>query len=218
MLKFQCLALDHDDTVVRSTPTVNYPAVRRAAAQLRPGLDFTLEQFALWNFSPGFQALMDDIWQLTPQEQDWLYRQWLQYAMQHMPPLYPGFDRLLRRHRALGGRLVVISHSCRENILRDYREQLGFEPDLIFGWELPEDQRKPHPYPLLETMRRLRLPPQQILMVDDLRPGCDMAAACGVPFAGAGWSHDLPEIESYLRRNGTFYFKTADALEQFLFG
>ena len=30
---------------------------------------FTLEQFALWNFSPGFQALMDDIWQLTPQEQ-----------------------------------------------------------------------------------------------------------------------------------------------------
>ena len=55
-------------------------------------------------------------------------------------------------------------------------------------------------------------------MVDDLKPGLDMARACGVPFAGAGWGHDAPEIETYLRQNGDYYFKTVDALEQFLFG
>ena len=26
MLKYPCLVLDHDDTVVRSTPTIHYPA------------------------------------------------------------------------------------------------------------------------------------------------------------------------------------------------
>ena len=218
MLRFQCLVLDHDDTVVRSTPTVNYPSVRRVMKKLRPELEFSLEDFSLWNFEPGFQALLEDIWKLTPEEQEIMYSSWLADVMQEMPPLYEGFDRLLARHRAEGGKISVVSHSCRDNILRDYREQLGFEPDLIFGWELAEDQRKPHPYPLEETMRRLSLPPDQLLMVDDLRPGCDMAKKCGIPFAGAGWSHDTPEIEEYLRAHGDWYFKTVGELETFLFG
>ena len=218
MLRFQCLVLDHDDTVFRSSLTVNYPGIRLAMEQLRPKISFTAAQYAAWNFSPGFQALMDDLWKLTPDEQNWLYDQWLQYAMGHMPPVFAGFDQLLRRYRNAGGKIAVASHSSRENILRDYQTQIGFEPDLIFGWDLPEEQRKPHPYPLEESMRRFSLAPGQLLMVDDLKPGLDMARACGVPFAGAGWGHDAPEIETYLRQNGDYYFKTVDALEQFLFG
>lgn len=218
MLKFQCLVLDHDDTVVRSTATVNYPGIRLAMQQLRPELSFTAEQYAAWNFSPGFQSLLSDIWKLTPEEQAWAYDQWLQYAMVHMPPIFGGFDRLLQRHHEEGGKIAVISHSSRDNILRDYRSQIGLEPDLIFGWDLPAEHRKPHPYPLEETMRRLSLPPEQLLMVDDLKPGLDMARACGVLFTGAGWGNDLPQVEAYLRANSDYYFKTVDAFEEFLFG
>ena len=217
-MNYQCLILDHDDTVVRSTPTVNFPAVQAAMTKLRPEIHFTQEQFALWNFAPGFQALMDEIWKLEPEEQIWLYDQWLQYTMAHMPPLYDGMEQLLRRFRAAGGKISVISHSCKENILRDYENLLGFLPDLVFGWELPEEQRKPHPYPVLETLRRLELSREQALVVDDLRPGCDMANACGVDFAGAGWSHQQPEIETYLRAHGTVYCRTVADLERFLFG
>ena len=67
-------------------------------------------------------------------------------------------------------------------------------------------------------MRRLSLPPEQLLLVDDLKPGLDMARACGVLFTGAGWGNDLPQVEAYLRANSDYYFKTVDAFEEFLFG
>lgn len=217
MLNYPCLVLDHDDTVVRSTPTVNFPPVQEALKRLKPGCRITLEQFERYNFRPGFQALMDDIWKLTPLQQVDLYDSWKRYVMEHIPPAYEGFDRLFRRYRAQGGKLSVVSHSCRDNIVRDYDVLFGFQPDLIFGWELPEQQRKPLPYPVLETARALGLRPSQLLVVDDLKPGCDMAKAVGAAFAGAGWSHEIPEIESYLRAQGDAYFKTVAELEDYIF-
>ena len=37
MLKFPCLILDHDDTVVQSEATVNYPFCCYILDQFRPG-------------------------------------------------------------------------------------------------------------------------------------------------------------------------------------
>lgn len=37
MRDIRCLVLDHDDTVVRSEETVNFPAFQAALQQLRPG-------------------------------------------------------------------------------------------------------------------------------------------------------------------------------------
>lgn len=37
-------------------------------------------------------------------------------------------------------------------------------------------------------------------MVDDLKPGYDMAKACGVPFACAGWSdNQIPVVREYMQ-------------------
>ena len=67
-------------------------------------------------------------------------------------------------------------------------------------------------------MRRFGLAPGELLMIDDLKPGYDMAAACGVDFAGVGWSNDIPEIERFMRRNCERYFKTVPELAAFLAG
>ena len=74
-------------------------------------------------------------------------------------------------------------------------------------------------------MRLYDLRPDELLMVDDLKPGYDMAHACGVPFlslihisACEGWSHDDPEIRAFLRRFSDFYLETVQALEPLLFG
>lgn len=72
------------------------------------------------------------------------------------------------------------SHSMRKTILRDYEAAGLPTPELIFDWACPEGKRKPHPYALQETMRILNLKPEELLMVDDLKPGYDMAKACGV--------------------------------------
>ena len=93
----------------------------------------------------------------------------------------------------------------RENIERDYRENDLPEPDVIFGWEQPPEQRKPHTWPLEQIMERFSLAPQELLVVDDLKPGYDMAKAAGVPLSAAGWANDIPEIEQFMRKNCDFY-------------
>ena len=54
-------------------------------------------------------------------------------------------------------------------------------------------------------------------MIDDLKPGYDMAAAAGVDFAAVGWSCEIPEIEAFMRRFSRLYFKTVSALADYLF-
>ena len=203
---------------MRSEETVNYPSFLEALKVLRPGRTITREEFTRWCFSPGFSALCSDYIGLTPEEIDAQYDMWRSYVATHIPPPYDGLRPILTRWKQEGGLLCVSSHSARENILRDYRLHFDLEPDQIFDWDLGEDRRKPSPYALQEIMRLYDLRPDELLMVDDLKPGYDMAHACGVPFACAGWSHDDPEIRAFLRRFSDFYLETVQALEPLLFG
>ena len=61
------------------------------------------------------------------------------------------------------------------------------------------------------------LAPEELLMVDDLKPGYDMAAQRGVPFAAAGWAYDVPEIRAFLQENCPLYFDTTEGLYRYLF-
>jgi phosphoglycolate phosphatase/pyrophosphatase PpaX len=53
-------------------------------------------------------------------------------------------------------------------------------------------------------------------VVDDLKPGFDMARAAGIDFAAAGWGYDVPEIEDFMRRHSDFYLKTTEELKELL--
>ena len=88
---------------------------------------------------------------------------------------------------------------------------------MIFGWEYPPEQRKPSTYPLEQIMKSGRLKPEELLVIDDLKPGYDMAKAAGVPFAAAGWANDIPQIEAFMRKNCGLYFKTVEELRGWLF-
>ena len=119
--------------------------------------------------------------------------------------------------KAAGGIVAVDSHSYQEYIERDYRHNNLTEPDIIYSWDLPKEQRKPSPYTLFDLMKRYDLAPSEIVVVDDLKPGYEMARGAGVDFAAAGWAYDIPEIEDYMRKNCDFYLKTVDELRKILF-
>ena len=53
-------------------------------------------------------------------------------------------------------------------------------------------------------------------MIDDLKPGYDMAREAGVDFAAAGWANDIEPIESFMRSNCRYYFKTVPELADFV--
>lgn len=213
MLKFPCLVLDHDDTVVRSTPTIHYPAFVKTLQALRPDVHWTLEQFIAYNFDPGFEAMCRDILHFTPREMEQQEAGWRAWSAAHVPPAFDGMEQFLGRYRRQRGLVCVASHSSEETIRRDYRQHFGFEPDLVFGWELGADKRKPAPWPLEQIMARFSLEPRQLLMVDDLKPGWQMAKSCGVPFAFAGWGCEVEGIRSFMQKNADLFLQDVAELE-----
>jgi len=217
-MRYKCLVFDHDDTVVNSTATIHHPCFEEYLRLYYPGRACTLEDYFLKNFSPGFIPMCKEEYGMSDADLEEEAAFWRAYVEKHVPAAYPGLRRLMEEHKAAGGLLCVVSHSYDDNILRDYAANSLPRPDLIFGWEQPSARRKPNPWPLEEIMRRFRLRPEEVLMIDDLKPGYDMAAACGVDFAGAGWAYDIAQIEDFMRKNCSMFFKTVEELAAFLAG
>ena len=188
MLKYPCLVLDHDDTVVQSEVTVNYPCFLLALEKFRPGETMDYPEFVDWCFRHEFTDFLRIKYGFTDAELLEEYHMWQEYSKTHIPPAYTGIREVILEQKRRGGLVCVASLSSRENILRDYRIHFGMEPDLVFSCNDPRPQRKPVPYPLETIMAQYGLAPSEILMVDDLKAGYDMAAAAGVPIAFAGWS------------------------------
>lgn len=214
---YRCLVVDHDDTAVRSTPEIHYPAYSAMLRELRPGSPcLTLEGFYLKLQSGLEEHLRRDLG-FSPEEMLEEYRIWKRFVTATVPSFYPGFVEVLRSFSAVGGRIAVVSHSDEQIIRRDYeRNAPGLRLEAVFGWHQEESRRKPSPLPLLEIVDRLRLPKAAFLVLDDLRPGLLMARRAGVDVAAAGWAHRIPEVETAMRAESTYYLESvpelADAL------
>lgn len=218
LLRYPCLVLDHDDTLVRSTPEIHYPSFVETVRLLRPEMpEITLKEFITFNYDPGFLPMCRDVYHFTDAEMEIEQEIWRRYT-QRVPDSYEGFDVLLRRYRAAGGRVCVVSHSEKRTILRDYKALFGFEPDMVFGWELPEHQRKPHAYPLDAIMEAFGFSAEELLLVDDLKLGFDMARKRNVDFAWAGWSDTAFVTREYMEEHAPHRFGAPHELELFLMG
>ncbi len=218
MLKYPCLVLDHDDTVVQSESTVNYPYFVYILDQFRPGTTITLEEYITGCSNLGFVQMCRSWYSFTDAELEEEYRGWKEYIRSHIPAPYPGIGQLLRRQKEAGGLVCVVSMSSEENIRRDYRTHFGMEPDAIFGWDLAEEHRKPSPYALHRIMAKYALSPGQLLVVDDMKPAWEMARAGGVPIAFAAWGKlDYPELAREMRSICDYSFDSPAEFEKFLF-
>ena len=218
MPKYPCLVLDHDDTVVQSEATLNYPYFCYILDHFRPGETITWEEYIQGCCNLGFAQMCRQRYNFTEQELIEEYQGWKEFIRKHTPAPYPGIDAIIRRHKAEGGIICVISHSNNETILRDYRTHFGIIPDQIYGWDLPEEKRKPHTYPLECIIKKYGLKPHQLLVVDDMKPAWEMATKLGVPTAFAAWSKsDIPELAEEMTNLCNFSFSSPKELEKFLF-
>lgn len=218
MIKYPCIVLDHDDTVVQSETTINYPFFCYILDQFRPGETITLEEYTAGCFNPGFADMCRQRYQFTEEELKEEYTRWMEYVMTHTPDPFPGFKKLIHRYKEAGGILCVVSHSSIRNITRDYQTHFGVLPDDIFGWDLPEHQRKPSTYPLEQIMQKYNLKAEQILVVDDLKPAWVMCRNAGVSIAFAAWSkQNAPAILEEMTALCDYTFHSPEELEQFIF-
>ncbi|MGM9589546.1 MAG: HAD family hydrolase [Faecousia sp.] len=218
MLKYPCLVLDHDDTVVQSEATVNYPFFVYILDQYRPGAAITLEEYVRGCCNLGFADMCRQWYGFTEQELIDEYKGWQEYILDHIPAPFPGIEKIIRRQKEEGGRICVVSHSSDVNILRDYRHHFGIEPDAIYSWDLPEHLRKPSAYALEDIMKRYGFTPEQLLVVDDMKPAQEMASRAGVSIAFAAWGRkDYPDITAEMKALCDVSFESPEKLYKFLF-
>lgn len=216
-MNFKCLVLDHDDTTVNSTPCIHYPAFLKILEVLRPGTNYTMEEFLQYNFSPGLWPFYKEKLGFTKEELEQEGAIWRSFVADITPPFFPGMAELIQKQKEAGGFTCVVSHSFPEYIRRDYKSAGVPEPDLIYGWDSDRSKCKPSPWPLREIMRITGCTPDEILMVDDLKPGLKMAHGCGVKFAACGWGYEIPQIHEYMEKHADYVLKSVPELEHLLF-
>jgi len=218
-MKYKCLVLDHDDTVVSSTAEIHYPCFIQYLKETRPHLvgEWTPERYFVENFHPGITAILRDGLGMDEEELQYEYNYWAEYVKNHIPAAFPGIREIIEEFRRRGGIIAVDSHSYRKYIERDFIHNGLPLPDEIYSWDLPEEQRKPSPYTLFHLMKKYSLKPSEVIVVDDLKPGYDMARGAGVDFAAAGWAYNIPEISDFMSKYGDYYLKDVESLRKILF-
>ena len=218
-MKYKCLVLDHDDTIVSSTAQIHFPCFVEYLKLTRPEMveNWDVDTYFIKNFEPGITSILRDELNMDDKEIKEETDFWANYVEGHIPTAYAGISEIIEKFQGLGGIVAVDSHSLLKYIERDFKANSIKKPDIIYSWDLPEEQRKPSPYTLFDLMKRYSLSPSEILVVDDLKPGYDMARAAGVDFAAAGWAYSIPEIENFMRKNCDYYLKSVDELFEILF-
>lgn len=217
-LRFRVLLLDHDDTTVRGTEEVHYPAHVESVRVLRPELEpVSLEGWFQKNHEPGVSCYLKSLF--TPELMEEEQRIWTKAMEDKVPTFYEGIAELLSEFRARGGCVAVVSHSPAEVIQRHYSahpwaEQI--QPDLVLGWDQDASRRKPAPWPALHALEYFGAKPTEAVVVDDLSPGVKMAKAAGLEVVAAGWGHSVEPIQEYMRKECRHYFETVQEFADFL--
>ena len=219
-MKYKCLILDHDDTVVNSSASIHYPSFVEYLKIYRPGKEtqYTFESFIEKNFTPGILSLLCDEVGLNDEELKKEEEFWNDFVRTKTPKAYTGMREIITRFRENGGVVAVSSHSMSAFIKRDYEVNGLPMPDIIYGWDMPRENRKPSPFSVLDVIERYGFDKSEIIMVDDLKAGFDMARAAGIDFAAAGWAYDVPSIRAFMRNHSDFYLESVEELENLLFG
>ena len=219
MTKYKCLVLDHDDTVVQSMKTLSYPFFLYILSVFRPGQTMTFTDFVSNCHHLGFADLCRIRFGFTEEELKKEHELWMDHVLSNTPDPYPGIADIIRRQKEEGGIVCVVSHSSSKNIIRDYDAHIGIHPDAIYGWDLPEEQRKPNPYPLLDIMEKFGVTAKDMIVVDDMKLSWKMAHPLGIQVAYAGWSDmGVKEIDEEMTSLCDLSFDSIGKFEEFLFG
>ncbi|KAL7719104.1 Phosphoglycolate phosphatase [Entamoeba marina] len=219
-LRYKCIVIDHDDTTVDSTPSIHHPAYLEFCKEHKPELTpLTLAEWyqMLWEYN--YLDYTKNVMKLTSEEQEMEFKHWISYVAKRKPVMFDGFLDMLTEFRKRGGIICVCSHSQETSIRRHYEELTNgqFEPDMVFGYvrEHPE-MCKPHTYPIETIKTKYTLDNKDILVVDDLYPGIEMAQTAKVDCVGVtyGKGHEL--IYDRLKNSCKFIFESVESLKNFL--
>lgn len=217
-MRYQCLIIDHDDTLLNSTVEVHYPCMVACLEKLRPDTPLSFDEFAEYNFDLGFHAYATDILHLNAEEKVIQAKIWHDWVDTHRAALFPHAKEVLERFKAAGGTLIVSSHNEQKHILADYADAGCPQPDAVFGWDLDIEKRKPAPYTIEQIEQRFGIAREDMVMLDDMKIGYNMCKATGVDFIYADWAKKPARLRAQMRSLATYTAESFLEVEKILFG
>ncbi|MFP4112593.1 MAG: HAD family hydrolase [Candidatus Woesearchaeota archaeon] len=212
------MLLDHDETTVDSTTSIHYPAHVETMRLLRPDCEpVTLDSWYNMNFHPGIMGFYKDILKLSPVELEEEFRIWRSYTEKIIPEFFDGIFDSLEEYKKKGGIIIINSHSQKDIIEKHFKHyNKEHLVDHIFGWDHDENKRKPNKWIVDETQRLYNVSLDEILVIDDLKPGFDMAKSAGVEFAWSAWAHNIPEIRKFMEQNADHVLEKVDDFKELI--
>lgn len=216
-IKYKCLVLDHDDTIVNSTATVHYPSYLITMESLRNKKGMTLEEYFKMNANQSIYSFYKDEEKFTDEEMNIEYGQWKDYVSKHIPECFEGIKDIINEYVAAGGIIVVCTTNNTQHILRDFKHNGIVEPQQVYDGRLEAEKQKPNPFPVLDVMEKYNLNKEDILVVDDLHPGMQMAINAGVDFVAACWCHNVDSIREGFINNNVRCLTEVNQLQQIIF-
>ena len=85
MLRYKCLVLDHDDTVVQTEKAIGFPYFRDYIEKIRPGQTLTFPEYVKDCNNMIFADMCRIRWQMTDEEQREEYFGWKEYSRKNTP-------------------------------------------------------------------------------------------------------------------------------------
>lgn len=207
-MKYKCMILDFDDTLVMSTREIHYPSFLETLQILKPNEKCSLREYIDLSFNLGFVPMCKERFGFSDEDIKVEEKLWKEYTKKVIPSLYDGIKELLDEFKKRGGIIIIVSHSVERFIMEVFNKYNLPTPDRIYDWDNKEYQ-KPSPKSVFEAMREYNLKEKDILSIDDLKHGYDMAIQSKIDFAYAGWAETKTKvIDDFMSKNATYYLNT----------
>ncbi|MFW5852734.1 MAG: HAD family hydrolase [Nanoarchaeota archaeon] len=215
-LRYKCAVVDHDDTAVDSTRLIHYPIYRELLGEMRPDYEImSLDGFINMNRNQGIKRHYVEDLNFTEDEWKYAFELWLNHPLRKtIPSFYEGFIEIFEKFSSANGIFAVVSHSDENAIRMHYSNKGNLMPKFIVGANGNPDYNKPNSWPLDKIMEMYDVGSRDIIVVDDLEPGINMAEKRNVDTFGVGWSHENPDS---FKERCTFYSDNIEDLEGVLF-
>ena len=219
-LQYKCIVLDHDDTTVNTTPLIHYQSYINFMNKYKPNSpQITLQQWYVEMWDKNLFQFLSDYMKLNETEMKQISEEWMKLHKTIPIQMFEGFYELMTEYKQLGGIVCICSHSQQKVIQQfydSYRDGI-LQPDCIFGLEKNEIEKcKPYTYPIEEIMRKYQLEKKDIVVIDDLYHGLEMARRSGVDAIGTlyGIGHEL--VEKLIKEMTSIVVHSIDELRSLL--
>lgn len=180
----RALLFDLDDTLYCENDFLvsGYRAVAESVAPVCRHASGDIHSFMLATLArEGRQAVLGAVLERFP-DSGFQVADLVDIYRHHVPAisLFPGYAGLLRELRA-SYRIGIITDGVPE-VQKSKCAALGLteiSDSILCTWENGRDREKPHPYPFLQMLDRLRVTPDEALFIGD-NPDKDIRGARGV--------------------------------------